>query len=90
MVIVRENTECLVSPHINPYRHYAGSTCAGSHQYIKEETLTLGANGKEARATRLITERASRRIGQMAFEVALTRGANVRGNPTFARSSAEP
>ncbi|KAF8326660.1 mitochondrial NAD-homo-isocitrate dehydrogenase LysB [Cantharellus anzutake] len=42
--------------------------------YIKEETLTLGSVGKEARATRLITERASRRIGQMAFETALARG----------------
>lgn len=37
----------------------------------------MGPNGKEARATRLITERASRRIGQMAFETALARGANV-------------
>lgn len=42
--------------------------------YVKEETLTLGSAGKEARATRLITERASRRIGQMAFETALARG----------------
>jgi len=42
--------------------------------YIKEETLTIGPTGKEARATRLITERASRRIGQMAFETALARG----------------
>ncbi|KAG8873717.1 homoisocitrate dehydrogenase [Tulasnella sp. 331] len=41
--------------------------------YIKQETLTSGPNGKEARATRLITERASRRIGQMAFETALAR-----------------
>ena len=40
--------------------------------------MTLGPSGKEARATRLITERASRKIGQMAFEVALTRGSNVR------------
>lgn len=46
-------------------------------QYIKQETLIVGPNGKEARATRLITERASRRIGQMAFETALARGANV-------------
>jgi len=44
--------------------------------YIKEETMTIGVNGKEARATRLISERASRRIGRMAFEVALTRGPN--------------
>jgi homoisocitrate dehydrogenase len=30
-------------------------------------------NGKEARATRLITERASRRIGEMAFQLAAAR-----------------
>jgi len=41
--------------------------------YVKQETLTIGENGKEARATRLITERASRRIGQMAFDLALAR-----------------
>ncbi|KAF4619358.1 hypothetical protein D9613_005541 [Agrocybe pediades] len=41
--------------------------------YVKEETLTNGPNGKEARASRLITERASRRIGQMAFEIAKSR-----------------
>ncbi|KAF8631197.1 hypothetical protein AX15_002529 [Amanita polypyramis BW_CC] len=41
--------------------------------YIKEEKQTLGEQGKEARATRLITERASRRVGQMAFEIALGR-----------------
>jgi homoisocitrate dehydrogenase len=41
--------------------------------YVKQETLTTTSNGKEARATRLITEYASRRIGQMAFETALTR-----------------
>ncbi|SRR5258708_10884353 len=46
-------------------------------QYVKEETLTLGSAGKEARAIRLITERASRRVGQMAFETALTRGPTV-------------
>jgi len=33
----------------------------------------VGEHGKEARATRLITERASRRIGEMAFEIALGR-----------------
>ncbi|KDQ17198.1 hypothetical protein BOTBODRAFT_30009 [Botryobasidium botryosum FD-172 SS1] len=42
--------------------------------YIKEETQIMTPNGKEARATRLITERASRRIGKMAFETALSRG----------------
>jgi len=41
--------------------------------YVKQETQTVGENGKEARATRLITERASRRIGKMAFELALNR-----------------
>ncbi|KAF8204912.1 homoisocitrate dehydrogenase [Pholiota molesta] len=41
--------------------------------YVKEETLIHTENGKEARASRLITERASRRIGQMAFELALAR-----------------
>lgn len=46
-------------------------------QYIKEETMSIGPTGKEARATRLITERASRRIGQMAFETALARGPSV-------------
>ncbi|KAF8219658.1 mitochondrial NAD-homo-isocitrate dehydrogenase LysB [Tricholoma matsutake] len=41
--------------------------------YIKQETQTQTENGKEARATRLITERASRKIGQMAFEIAQAR-----------------
>jgi hypothetical protein len=41
--------------------------------------LTIGDSGKEARATRLITERASRRIGQMAFNIALARPRKVRG-----------
>ncbi|KAI6101564.1 mitochondrial NAD-homo-isocitrate dehydrogenase LysB [Pisolithus croceorrhizus] len=41
--------------------------------YVKDETQTVGTHGKEARATRLITERASRRIGEMAFEIALDR-----------------
>jgi homoisocitrate dehydrogenase len=42
-------------------------------QYVKQETSTDTPAGREARATRLITERASRRIGQMAFETALAR-----------------
>jgi len=46
-------------------------------QYVKQETLTVGEHGKEARAMRLITERASRRIGQMAFEIALARSRKV-------------
>ena len=36
-----------------------------------------GENGKEARATRLITERASKRIGKTAFELALHRERKV-------------
>ncbi|KAG9124464.1 homoisocitrate dehydrogenase [Ceratobasidium sp. 392] len=48
--------------------------------YVKQETLESTSNGKEARATRLITERASRRIGKMGFEVALARGGR-RGKP---------
>lgn len=46
-------------------------------QYVKQETQTNGEHGKEARATRLITERASRRIGQMAFELANSRPRKV-------------
>ncbi|KIM67884.1 hypothetical protein SCLCIDRAFT_13956 [Scleroderma citrinum Foug A] len=41
--------------------------------YVKDEKQTVGPHGKEARATRLITERASRRIGEMAFKIALNR-----------------
>ncbi|KAF5388244.1 hypothetical protein D9615_000158 [Tricholomella constricta] len=41
--------------------------------YVKQEEQIFTENGREARATRLITERASRRIGQMAFEIALSR-----------------
>ncbi|KAG9317269.1 hypothetical protein JVU11DRAFT_1463 [Chiua virens] len=41
--------------------------------YIKEETQSVGEKGTETRATRLITEYASRRIGEMAFKIALTR-----------------
>ncbi|KAG8904065.1 homoisocitrate dehydrogenase [Tulasnella sp. 403] len=41
--------------------------------YVKQETQIVGPQGREARATRLITERASKRIGQMAFEVTLAR-----------------
>jgi isocitrate/isopropylmalate dehydrogenase len=46
-------------------------------QYVKQENLVHGEAGKEARATRLITERASHRIGQMAFEIALARPRKV-------------
>ncbi|KAK1236647.1 homoisocitrate dehydrogenase [Marasmius sp. AFHP31] len=41
--------------------------------YIKQEEQTTTEKGKEARATRLITEYASSRIGRMAFELALQR-----------------
>jgi homoisocitrate dehydrogenase len=44
---------------------------------VKQETLTQTESGKEARATRLITELASRRIGKMAFELALARPRKV-------------
>lgn len=47
-------------------------------QYVKQETQTNGEHGKEARATRLITEHASRRIGQMAFEIANSRPRKVK------------
>ncbi|TEB35366.1 homoisocitrate dehydrogenase [Coprinellus micaceus] len=43
--------------------------------YVKQEQQIEGPNGKEARATRLITERASRRIGEMAFKLAEARPA---------------
>ena len=46
-------------------------------QYIKQEELTHTDAGREARATRLITERASGRIGRMAFELALARPRKV-------------
>lgn len=48
-----------------------------SIQYVKQEEQIQTENGKEARATRLITERASRRIGQMAFEIANARSRKV-------------
>ncbi|EJT97695.1 Isocitrate/isopropylmalate dehydrogenase [Dacryopinax primogenitus] len=42
--------------------------------YIKQETSSHSEeNGREARATRLITERASKQIGRMAFRIALSR-----------------
>lgn len=46
-------------------------------QYVKQEILTSTKSGKEARATRLITERASRRIGRMAFDIAKSRPRKV-------------
>lgn len=47
-------------------------------QYVKQEVSEMGEHGREARATRLITERASRRIGKMACEIALQRPRKVR------------
>ncbi|KAF7301495.1 Iso-dh domain-containing protein [Mycena indigotica] len=41
--------------------------------YVKDEKLVNTDNGKEARAIRLITERASTRIGKIAFELAKAR-----------------
>jgi len=38
--------------------------------YVKQEILEDSPSGKQAKATRLITERASRRIGEMAFKLA--------------------
>ena len=46
-------------------------------EYVKQEATTNGPNGKEARATRLITERASKRIGKVAFDLALARPRKV-------------
>ncbi|KAI5120502.1 hypothetical protein M0805_000087 [Coniferiporia weirii] len=41
--------------------------------YIKKEESSIGPKGREARATRLITEWASSRIGKSAFDIALNR-----------------
>lgn len=51
-------------------------TFASLHaQYVKSETIeTLPDGTKKAIALRQITERASQRIGRMAFEIALKRG----------------
>jgi len=40
-------------------------------QYVKQETIEDTPQGRVARATRQISERASTRIGRMAFEIAL-------------------
>ena len=50
----------------------------GLEQYVKQEVSEMGEHGREARATRLITERASKRIGKMACEIALQRPRKVR------------
>jgi len=54
-------------------------------QYVKQETLIQTESGKEARATRLITEHASQRIGKMAFELALARPRKVLVTSPFTR-----
>ncbi|KAF9652114.1 Isocitrate/isopropylmalate dehydrogenase [Thelephora ganbajun] len=41
--------------------------------YVKQEVSEIGEHGRVAKATRLITERASTRIGKMACEIALQR-----------------
>jgi isocitrate/isopropylmalate dehydrogenase len=59
--------------------HFLISHCRLSYmQYVKQEIQINGEHGKEARATRLITERASRRIGQMAFRLANSRPRKVK------------
>lgn len=47
-------------------------------QYVKQEVSEIGEHGRVAKATRLITERASMRIGKMACEIALQRPRKVR------------
>jgi len=63
---------CMYSP--SP-KFWAALTL--SYQYIKQETQINGEHGLEARAVRVIAERASRRIGQMAFELARARPRKV-------------
>ena len=82
-MVVRENTECLVRPCVstlgNPTARWIILGLAdGPEQYVKQEVSTIGEYGREARATRLITERASKRIGKMACEIALQRPRKVR------------
>lgn len=77
LVVVRENTECLVNFY-RPYYLLISHSGFSYMQYVKQETQTNGEHGKEARATRLITERASRRIGQMAFKLANSRPRKVK------------
>jgi hypothetical protein len=72
LIVVRENTECLVCLRLDSVNYLRDFV-----QYVKQETLTQTDSGKEARATRLITEYASRRIGKMAFELALPRPRKV-------------
>ena len=57
---------------------YGCGVADGLEQYVKQEVSEMGEHGREARATRLITERASMRIGKMACEIALQRPRKVR------------
>lgn len=81
LVVVRENTECLVSDKSN----IQNAEVLTNFKYIKKEEQSTGKHGKEARATRLITERASRRIGEVAFDIALKRPRKV--NPVLLAST---
>ncbi|CCO26933.1 homoisocitrate dehydrogenase [Rhizoctonia solani AG-1 IB] len=65
---------------IRPVSSVKGTPGPDVDMYVKQEKIEDGLTGKEARATRLITEYASRRIGKMGFEVALARGGR-RGKP---------
>lgn len=55
----------------------------GHGQYVKQETIETTESGKVARATRVISERASNRIGKMAFELALNRPRKARTHPSL-------
>lgn len=60
-------------------------TCPLKQQYIKKEEIHTNPDGsKTAFATRQITSKASSRIGRMAFEIALRRGAEraTSGSPS--------
>ena len=50
----------------------------GPEQYVKQEVSEIGEHGRVVKATRLITERTSTRIGKMACEIALQRPRKVR------------
>ncbi|KAJ3107885.1 homoisocitrate dehydrogenase [Phlyctochytrium planicorne] len=77
MVIVRENTECLVS--LMSICCLATSTTPSDFvcvKYIKSERIETHPDGsKTAWADRKITSKASKRIAKAAFEIALQRQA---------------
>ncbi|KAF7353040.1 Iso-dh domain-containing protein [Mycena venus] len=70
LIVVRENTECLVRIHT---RHCFSVQQTRLYSTLKRRTSSKPKKEKEARATRLITERASSRIGKIAFELAKAR-----------------